>query len=370
MPAKSPRYSSLSTQVATTLREEIVRGVWIDWLPGERALAETLQVSRETLRTALAQLRHDGHLEPNHASGNRIIRTKRAPRRKSQEEAIVALLTPDPPELMRPYVSLWVNELKTLLMENGVLLRHYNGQKFFTHHPAKALVKLISRQSAGCWLLANSTKATQLWFSGRSTPCVIAGTCHLGIDLPQVDLDHYALCRHAAGVLLAAGHRRLALLSEHSGRAGDIQSEAGFLAGVRASPHPEASPLVLNHDHSPASICKSLSRLLEMPQTPTALLVSNGASYLTVTSTLAQRGLRVPQDISVLSRDDEPFLGFLIPKPTYYAASPHIFAKRIMKPLLQSLRGEPVVPRSTRILPSFTKGASLRTLSPKSVQPD
>jgi LacI family transcriptional regulator len=96
-----------------------------------------------------------------------------------------------------------------------------------------------------------------------------------------------------------------------------------------------------------------------MPQMPTALLVSNGASYLTVISALAQRKLRVPQDVSVLSRDDEPFLHFLVPKPAYYAANPHTFAKRLLKPVVQSLAGEAVIPRNTRILPKFTKGGSL-----------
>ncbi|MEJ1973043.1 MAG: LacI family DNA-binding transcriptional regulator [Lacunisphaera sp.] len=221
------------------------------------------------------------------------------------------------------------------------------------------LKKLTARQPAGCWLLANSTEATQQWFTDQALPCVIAGSCHPGIDLPHADLDHYALCRHAAGVLLGAGHRCVALLNERSGRAGDVESEAGFIAGVRESPHADAVPVVIHHEHSPESLSRALDRLLAMPHPPTALLVSNGASYLTVVSALAQRKLRVPQDVSVVSRDDEPFLRFLVPAPAHYAANPHVFARRLLKPLLQSLGGEAVVPRSTRILPTYARGGSL-----------
>jgi DNA-binding LacI/PurR family transcriptional regulator len=360
VPVTPRHFTSLPAQVATALREEIDRGAWPEWLPGERTLTESLQVSRKTLRKALTQLQREGRVKAVHGLGNRIVSrgaTPSVPAKSS--EPVVALLTPDPLERMRPYTSLWVNHLKTLLSEKGARLRTVDGRKFFTQHPAKALEKLRAQQPAACWLLANSTEATQQWFREHAIPCVIAGSCHPGVDLPQADLDHYALCRHAAGVLLGAGHRRVALLNERSGRAGDVESEAGFIAGVRESPHSDALPLVIHHEHSPASLGKAVQRLLEMSSSPTALLVSNGASYLTVISVLAQRGLRVPHDISVVSRDDEPFLEFLVPPPTRYATKPHAYAKKLLKPILQSLSGEAVVPRSTRILPAYTKGGSL-----------
>lgn len=352
-------FTSLPAQVSAALRAEIDRGVWSEWLPGERTLTETLQVSRKTLRKALAQLQREGRVVAVHGQGNRITSRPTAATAGGQGEPAIALLTPDPLERMRPYTSLWVSHLKTLLIEKGARLRAFDGRKFFTQHPAKALEKLRAQHPADCWLLANSTEATQRWFAENAIPCVVAGSCHPGIDLPHADLDHYALCRHAAGVLLGAGHRHVALLNERSGRAGDVESEAGFIAGVRESPHPEARPLVIHHEHSPASLGKAVQRLLEMPNPPTALLLSNGASYLTVTSVLAQRGLRVPQDVSVVSRDDEPFFEFLVPTPTRYATSHHAFAKKLLKPLLQLLSGEAIVPRATRILPAYTKGGSL-----------
>lgn len=358
MTAASPRFTSLAAQVADALREKIHSQTWSEWLPSERTLAETLQVSRKTLRKALAQLQREGTVQVAPGLGNRIVTAKSGASRPAVEPVVV-LLTPEPIELMRPYTALWVNHLKSLLIEHNFRLRTVDGRKFFTRRPAAVLKKLTTRQPAACWLLANSTEATQRWFSDQNIPCVVAGSCHPGIDLPQVDLDHYALCRHAAGVMLGAGHRCVALLNERSGRAGDVESEAGFIAGVRESPHSDAIPLVTHHEHSSESLSRALERLLAMPQMPTALLVSNGASYLTVISALAQRKLRVPQDVSVLSRDDEPFLHFLVPKPAYYAANPHTFAKRLLKPVMQSLAGETVIPRNTRILPKFTKGGSL-----------
>jgi LacI family transcriptional regulator len=352
-------FTSLPAQVAAALREEIDRGSWSKWLPGERTLTESLQVSRKTLRKALAQLQREGRVQAMHGLGHRIVAGAAGAPSRHSAEPVVALLTPDPLELMRSYTSLWVNHLKSLLIEKGARLRTFDGRKFFTRRPAKALAKLLLQHPADCWLLANSTEATQRWFADHAVPCVVAGSCHPGVDLPHADLDHYALCRHAAGVLLGAGHRRIALLNERSGRAGDVESKAGFIAGVRESPHPDAVPLVVHHEHSPASLGRAVQHLFEMPGPPTALLVSNGASYLTVVSVLAQRGLLVPRDVSVVSRDDEPFLDFLVPRPTRYATDPHAFARKLLKPLRQSLAREAIVPRNTHILPAYAKGGSL-----------
>ncbi len=363
MPPTSRRFTSLPAQVADALRQGIGQHAWKEWLPGERALTETFQISRKTLRKALAQLQAEGLVKAEHGLGNRIIAPASDTETvRASEESAVALLTPDPIEQMRLHTLLWINRLKSMLIENRVRLYAFDGHKFFSRQPANALEKLVAQQSVSCWILANSTKATQRWFCENKVPCVIAGSCHPGIDLPFVDLDHYALCRHAAGVLLAAGHRRVALLNERSGRAGDMESEAGFVAGVRESRRASAVPLVMYHDHSAASLSRVLNSLLNMSNPPTALLASNSASYLTVISVLAQRGLRVPGDISVVSRDDEPFLSFLLPAPSRYTSSPNAYAKKILKPLMQVLQGEAVSPRGTRIIPTYTKGASLAVM--------
>jgi DNA-binding LacI/PurR family transcriptional regulator len=354
----SSRFISLPSQVAETLRDQICSRTWNEWLPSERALAESLQVSRKTLRKAMAQLRREGAVEAVRGLGNRIIDKGRGDS-GHPVEAVVVLLTPDPVEQMRPYTSLWIGHLKSLLIEHGFRLRMVNSRKYFSRRPSAALKKLTLSQPAACWLLANSNEATQRWFCDTNLPCVVAGSCHPGIDLPNVDLDHYALCRHAAGVLLGAGHRRIAMLNAHAHRAGDLESETGFMAGVRESPHTDAIPLVIHHDHTTESLSRALQRLLKMPHTPSAILVSNGASYLTIISLLAQCQLRVPDDVSVVSRDDEPFLRFLVPRPTYYAANPHTFAKHLFKPVLKLLSGTTPLPRSTRIIPTYVKGASL-----------
>lgn len=355
---KLPQRYSLVNQTGSILREEIQNGKWTDWLPGERVLCESLQVSRNTLRAALAQLRREGIIRSDHGAGNRIL-TRGSGRSHKLRSYDVALLSPEAIERLRPSQTLWIDELRAMLSERGCRLHVFHGPQYFRANPAAALEKLLGQHSHGCWILALSNETTQRWFERERVPCVVAGSVHAGLTLPFRDLDHRAMCRHAAGIMLGLGHRRVALLMPKSRRAGDLESEAGLMEGVRQSPHAGAEVVVGYHETTVASICHALRRLTEQRPAPTALLVANAYHYLTVTTRLAQLGLRVPRDISVVSRDDDPFLSFVVPAPARYSASPHAMAKALLRPVLELLEGGVVTHRGIRLMPEFIRGETI-----------
>ena len=352
-----PKRQSLVSQTAAYLRSEIAKGIWSPWLPGERRLCETLQVSRNTLRAALQNLATAGVIKSEHGLGNRVVSTAPANRSPSVER-VSCLLSPDPLQALRPTQALWIDELRAMLIEHDCKLHVLHGQQYFRAQPAAALQRLIRQHPHACWILVRSSEPTQAWFQRNGISCVVAGSTSPDVDLAYVDLDHRALCRHAAGVLLGLGHRRIALIAERTQRAGDVASELGFIEGIRSSPHPDAEPIVVWHEPSVESVSTALRRLMEHRR-PTALLVANPYFYLTITSRLAQLGWRIPQDISVLSRDEDPFLSFLLPLPARYTIPAHIFARRLLRPVLEFIDAGSVSTRSVSIMPQFIRGDSI-----------
>lgn len=353
-----PKRNSLVSQTAAFLRGEIERGSWSEWLPSERTLCESLQVSRNTLRAALEQLKREGTVDSKQGAGNRI-QSRRRPRTGALRSHDVAFLTPDPLEQLRPTQTLWIDEMRAMLSERGCRLHVFHGRQYFRTNPAPALQKLVMQNPHACWILMLSNEKTQRWFELNHIPCVVAGSVYKGIDLPFRDLDHKAICRHASGAMLAAGHRKIGLLIQRSRRAGDLESEAGFIEGVRGSRHADCGFVVANHEPTVAGVCNALRRLMEQSPAPTALLVANPNHYLTVVSRLAQMGWRVPRDVSVVSRDDEPFLSYLVPAPARYETNPHTMAKSLLRPVLEQLEGGVVTHRTIRIMPDFVRGESL-----------
>lgn len=353
-----PQRQSLVAQTAAYLRAEIARGAWEEWLPGERRLCETLQVSRNTLRAALEQLSEAGVIRPEHGLGSRIVQS-RAARPARVRPRTACLLSAQPIEHLRPTQVLWIDELRALLIEHDCKLHVMHGPQYFRARPAAALNRLVQQHPHGCWILMLAPEGTQRWFQDRGEPCVIAGTPCTGINLPFVDLDHRALCRHAAGVLLALGHRRIAFITERTRRAGDVASQQGFVEGVRSSRHPGAEPIIAGHEGTKESVCTALERLIDQPRPPTAFLVVNPYFYLTITSRLAQAGWRVPQDISVLSRDEDLFLSFLVPPPARYTIPPHAFARRLLRPVIELVEIGVATNPATSIMPEFIRGTSI-----------
>lgn len=356
-----PQRNSLTSQTADILREGIRQGVWRDRLPGERALCEKYQISRNTLRAALGQLQRDKLIQAMHGSGNRILTKPRkiAGRLRSYD---VGLLSPEPLERLRPTQTLWIDELRAMLSERDCRLHVFHGRQYFRSNPGSALQRLIAENRRSCWILTLSNAAIQRWFAKHKVPSVVAGSVHMGLDLPYRDLDHRAMCRHAAGVMLGLGHRKLALVIAKSQLAGDLESESGFVDGVQKSPQNEAEAFICRHDGSVEGIGRALRRLMGQNPAPTAILVANAYHYLAVVSRLTQLGRRVPQDVSVISRDDDPFLSYLAPAPARYALSSHRLAKSLLEPVLELLENRPTTIQALHLMPEFSQGESTRLL--------
>lgn len=349
-------YHTLAAQVAARIAKEIRAGTWVASLPSERTLTETLKVSRKTVRKSLAQLQREGLIKTGHRVGHRIVGSVpvAAPQKLS-----IGLLTPNSLEQLPAHTTLWIDELDTLLFERGIKLAPFSSHRFFSRGSNQALDRLVRQNPQACWVLTHSSAAMQRWFFEHRVPCVIAGSCPKGLRLPNVDLDYFAVCRHAVGAMLRLGHRRFGLVVNESQRVGDLESEAGFADAVQTSGRPEVESTVTRHDGTVEGAWRVLSRLFDATRPPTALLIAKPDIYLTVVTFLADRGLRVGRDVSLISRDHDTFLSYLKPSPAGYVLSPRVYAKRLFAHVLAFVRNEPISQLEQRIEPKFVPGRSL-----------
>lgn len=141
--------------------------------------------------------------------------------------------------------------------------------------------------------------------------------------------------------------------------AGDLESEVGMLEAVRQSPNAEAEAVICQHDGTVAGIGQALRRLMAQRTPPTALLVANAYHYLAVSSHLAQQGLRVPEDVSVISRDEDLFLSYLVPSPARYVTNPRAFARLLQRSVLEILESGEATQREIKLMPDFVRGGSI-----------
>lgn len=356
-PPLLPRRLSLVAQTVHSLREGIRTGHWQKQLPGERELCAHLQVSRPTLRAALAELQRKGWIEVAHRRRRRI-RARPAGDRSRAQEPEIAMLSPCSFQAMPPPIMFLMDVLRDQLAEAGYTIKLHVNRACFSAQPMRALGKLVRHSPAAVWVVFGSKEPMQRWFIRQQWPCLVVGSCAPAIVLPSVDADHRATCRHAGGVLLRRGHRRLALVLPQDAYGGDVVSEEGLREALGATPG--TAPLrVMRHNGTAAHLGSLVDEALHSSTPPTAFLVARAAHVLTVMMHLMRRGKRIPHDVAVISRDDDPFLQSTSPAVTRYAINPAQFARRVSLAARQLAETGTLPAHAIRLMPTFIAGETV-----------
>lgn len=146
--------------------------------------------------------------------------------------------------------------------------------------------------------------------------------------LPAVIPDEAAAGRAAAELLLAAGHRDLHLIGAGPaeddvppGTVAAVERLAGITAALADAGLRPASGRLLTSWQPPDGWEATRSVLAAHPR-PGALICFNDRLAFGAYQALQEAGLRVPQDVSVVSFDDNPIAGWLRPGLTSFAI-PH-----------------------------------------------
>jgi LacI family transcriptional regulator len=123
-------------------------------------------------------------------------------------------------------------------------------------------------------------------------------------DIAAVSAAHFAGARSVTRHLVDFGHRRVGVIAgPHNWLASDarLAGHASALANVGVLPDPE---LVLSGEPTAQFGYHAAGQLLDRPRPPTALIGFNDKVAVGALAAAAQRGLRVPQDLSVVGFDD------------------------------------------------------------------
>ena len=355
-PPPLPQRHSLVAQTVQSLCAGIENGHWQGFLPGERELCESLQVSRRTLRSALDELQSKGWLEVADRR-RRQIKSRRIKTESSSRAKIIAILTPGTFLSLPSPMSYVMDTLRSKLTAAGCVVQFHVNPACYMAKPGKALAKFVAEHPATVWLILSAQEPMQRWFSQQKINCLILGSCAPGIHLPSADVDYHASCRHAGGLLWRKGHRRIALVLARGMYGGDIASEEGLRDALKDLP--DAHLQVIRHNTSTAHLCAQIDQCLRSPHPPTAYLVARAPHTLTVAMHLMRRGKRIPQDVTVISRDDDPLFQATSPSIARYTSPPAQLANRISLAVRNLAESGITSAHQIRLMPTFVPGESV-----------
>lgn len=328
---------------------------WVGQLPGQHELCGELVISRTTLRSALRELAGRGLIDLRQGCPM-VIRQPAEAVTAARSLTRVILLLPEPLWRLRPSIARWAGELRPLLLRTDLELVLNEGGHHYRAKPAPHLEKLVRLHPDSAWVLFGSSHAMQQWFAARKLPVILVGPVFPGIELPTIEYDHAAIAQHAASALAAAGHQRTAILLQRTGSAADATTCDAFAAGRPPGTPP---PLVLEHDGSLAQIESRLRRFARLPARATALFVTKSHAIPAVLTILPRLGLEIPRDLSVICREDDPFLSYLVPAVARYSSDSSAIARKLAMGLTRLAKGEALRFTHDRLMPRFVAGQSL-----------
>jgi LacI family transcriptional regulator len=157
----------------------------------------------------------------------------------------------------------------------------------------------------------------------RGVPFVVHGRDPAQGGYPFVDADNAGIARAAVDHLARLGHRRVALLNGPASRAYASERLRGHREAVAAHGLDADPQLVRDGDTSEAYGRTATRELLSLDRRPTAIVCCNALVAAGVCEALAEAGLGVPRDVSVVAHDD------LLPQADTAAFDPPLTVTRL-----------------------------------------
>ena len=338
-----PKYQSL----ANDLRLEIASGKYArsDLLPTEFAIAEEYQVSRQTVRQALALLVQDGLIEKRQGSGSHICRRSDSAGSDLSTRSIAVLTT---------YISDYIfpsilREVETVLSSNRCAPLLFATQNQVSNE-RKVLQTLLGLNKLD-GILVEGTKTClpnpnldlyqKLIEQGIPLVFMNGNYPELPNTVSVLD-DNYGGSQELVRYLHRKGHRKIAGIFKSD----DIQGHgryAGYTDALRDLELPmedrqicwyttEDKERLLSGEPLP----EEMLRILEGC---TAVVCYNDEIASRLVSTLLKRGVRIPQDMAVVSFDNSQYSELSPVRITSLSHGSYNVGRMAAESLIQLLNG-------------------------------
>lgn len=181
-------------------------------------------------------------------------------------------------------------------------------------------------------------------------PCVTVD--HPFENRPCVASDNRAGMRLLVEYVTGLGHRRIAYIhGQRNSRVTDIRRET-FLRemALRGFPVPEGYMLEGRYDDAPVVRERTLM-LLDRPDPPTCILLPDDASFFGAMEAARERGLRVPEDISLAGYDGIRITQSLPPRLTTIRQDAEAMGVLAARALIERVEHPGDAPRQTVVVP-------------------
>lgn len=199
---------------------------------------------------------------------------------------------------------------------------------------------LVDRNVDGLVMVGGNLTLHEIDDLRQGKPLVVVARDLNDQSIPSICIDNVVAARQAVQHLIDAGHRRIAHVKGHPEHRDAIDRHEGYQQALKQANIEVDSRLVVNGDFSSQSGVIAVESLLMRDVPFSAIFAANDEMAMGIRLALYRRGIRVPEDISIVGFDDQPGSAYMTP-PLTTVAQPAIAmgeaaAKVVLGQLLKS----------------------------------
>ncbi|MDY7230356.1 LacI family DNA-binding transcriptional regulator [Hyalangium rubrum] len=222
---------------------------------------------------------------------------------------------------------------------------HWNRAK-----EAERMALLVARRVDGIIVLTGILDDATLLTYAQRMPIVITGRSLRAPNLYSIQLGNEQAAYEATRHLIELGHSRIAHIGGPEDNVDAQERLAGFRRALAEANLPMEDRLLAVGDFHEASGLLALNQLLDTRLNFTALFVANDQMAYGARLALYRKGIRVPEDVSLIGFDDLPGSLYSTPPLTTVRQPVYDLGKAAGGAMLQLIQGRPV---SEVVIPSL-----------------
>lgn len=302
-----------------------------------RVLSRPQAVSPPTRRKVLQAVEELGYT--TNAAGKQL---------RTQRSGKLLVIVPD---VSNPFYSRVLQSIEAAAQREGYAVVMGDTQHDRVRE-ARYTLMLRQREADGLIVLGHGLPEAPAALSAElSRGAAIVAGCEVSdqIRTPTVRIDNQAAAREVMDHLYALGHCRIGIITGPTVSPLSRDRLHGVLGRAQIE-QAEGDLTICHGDFTTESGEREAERLLSGRDAPTALFCFNDQMAFGALGVAWRRGLRVPDDVSVVGFDDITFAGYTYPPLTTVAQPVRDMGEELVRLLLGRIRNQAIAPVSV-VLP-------------------
>ncbi|MCI6004654.1 MAG: LacI family DNA-binding transcriptional regulator [Blautia sp.] len=265
-----------------------------------------------------------------------------------------------------PHMAALLDEIERQLWKEGYSLIYLNTEccdeaavreyvNFIAETGVDGIIVTASGNSGDCLQRARDYEI----------PVVVMEECYTDVPTDCIQVDCAGGSYQAVEYLVNAGHRKIAAVCGPEKQMTAAERRRGYLRVM------EDYGLPVSRENMPDGCFKyeggyeSIKKIWELPDRPTAVFITNYQMCMGAMEAVFELGIRVPEELSIVTFDDFELSVMVRPKLTAVRQPLKELSDEVCRTLIRRINGDyDDFPRKVRLKPSFIERDSVLRIPP------